>query len=210
MSHHLTTQRLLALLSLVCALACMLSLSACSSQTSEGVTPSPSASSSDSFAITATEGIENPDLPERPAEMDNYDEDGAIAAAEYFLRLSLYGVATDNWEDYDAMSAPNCEFCTSYRNDNHKNWSNLSSSTMANMTLDDAVAGSVEGNPGRWNVHLVATRYAHTIVDTDNKIRNIEGETTALAFLIDSSNGWQILKVEIFEPELFYELYPEG
>lgn len=205
MSHLLTLRKMLAPFFLVCTLALMLSLSACSSQESSKAKPDALASND-----TFTEGIENPELPERPAAMDNYDKDGAIAAAEYFLRLSLYGVATDNWDDYDALSAPTCEFCTSYHNDNHAKWNKFSSKTMAEMTVDDVVVGPAKDDPKHWNVHLVATRYPHTIIDADNKVHNIEGETTALAFLLDTSNGWQILKVEIFEPEQFYELYPQG
>ncbi len=34
------------------------------------------------------------DPPERPAAMDNADEAGAVAAAEYYLRLTVYAAAT--------------------------------------------------------------------------------------------------------------------
>ena len=107
MSHHLTIKRTLAL---SCLLALALSLSACSSQKHNESEPSASPS-----VDTFVEGIANPDLPQYPPAMDTYDEEGAKAVAEYFLRLSLYGIATDNWDDYNALSQPTCGFCNSYR-----------------------------------------------------------------------------------------------
>ncbi|MBR6460074.1 MAG: hypothetical protein IKS49_08020 [Actinomycetaceae bacterium] len=207
MTHHLTTRRTLAL---SCAFTLALSLSACSSQTSSNPTPSPSASPTESFAITATEGIENPDLPERPAEMDNDDKYGAAATAEYFLRLSLYGSATDNWDDYNALSAPDCEFCTSFRDNAHKNQENFSSKTMPEMTVNDIAVGRKEDNPEHWRVNLVAQHGSSMITYKNGKAENVEGVTTGFTFLLDSSNGWKVLTTETFKAELFYELYPEA
>jgi hypothetical protein len=55
--------------------------------------------------------------PERPAEMDRVDEVGAVAAAEYFLELSSYVFATGDLEEWKRISADNCGFCASVRQD---------------------------------------------------------------------------------------------
>ena len=51
------------------------------------------------------------DPPERPAAMDNADEAGAVAAAEYFLRLTVYASATGDTTELEAMSGEGCKFC---------------------------------------------------------------------------------------------------
>ncbi|MBR5950538.1 MAG: hypothetical protein IKZ87_03795, partial [Actinomycetaceae bacterium] len=166
--------------------------------------------SPESFAITATEGIENPELPERPAEMDNYDEDGAMAAAEYFLRLSLYGIATDNWEDYTALCQATCGFCNSYRDKNHEDWKNISSSTMPEMKVLSAFSWQKEDTPKQWRVDALVERYPSTFVDKEKKVHRDEGGTAALAFLLDSSNGWRVVEVESFDIEEYEKMYGEN
>ncbi|MBR5950526.1 MAG: hypothetical protein IKZ87_03735, partial [Actinomycetaceae bacterium] len=151
--------------------------------------------SPESFAITATEGIENPELPERPAEMDNYDEDGAMAAAEYFLRLSLYGFATGDWEYYDALSASDCGFCQSYRDNCEKGRTSSVKRNMPEMKIKDAVAWHYEENAEQIRVNVVAERYPHISRKSDGTITNHEGETTALAFLLEFTDDWHIVDV---------------
>ena len=50
--------------------------------------------------------------PERPADMDRTDEVGAAAAAEYFLELYPYVLATGDSVDWLAMSSDACGFCS--------------------------------------------------------------------------------------------------
>ena len=206
MTHHLTTRRTLAL---SCAFTLALSLSACSSQTSSNPTPSPSASPTESFAITATEGIENPDLPERPAEMDNDDKYGAAATAEYFLQLSLYGITTDNWDDYNALSLPTCGFCNSYRDTNHEDYKDISSRTMPEMEVQSMYAWQIEDTPEQWRVDTLVERSPSTVINKDKSVRQRQGSTTALAFLLDMSDGWHVVEVESFDIEKYVELYGE-
>ena len=49
--------------------------------------------------------------PERPAEADQHDMAGAVAAAEYFITLYPYVYATGDLTDFRAMSAATCKFC---------------------------------------------------------------------------------------------------
>ena len=51
--------------------------------------------------------------PERPAEADQHDMAGAVAAAEYFITLYPYVYATGDLTDFRAMSAATCKFCES-------------------------------------------------------------------------------------------------
>ena len=52
--------------------------------------------------------------PEKPAAMSTPDEKGAVAAAEYFLRMTTYAAATGDTAELEAMSSPDCQFCESF------------------------------------------------------------------------------------------------
>lgn len=68
-----------------------------------GVRPSSSASPSPSPSL--------PTKPERPAAMEREDAEGAAAAAEYFIELYPYVMATGDTEEFEAMSHRACGFC---------------------------------------------------------------------------------------------------
>ena len=193
-----------ALLALICTLALIPFLSGCSSQENAKAKPDV-LTSNDTF----TEGIENPELPERPAAMDNYDEEGAKATAEYFLRLSLYGVATDNWDEYNALCQPTCGFCNSYRDKNHEDYINISSTTMPEMKVQSACAWQLDDAPEQWLVDMLVKRYPSKTTDKDGATKRHEEGTAALAFLIDSADNWHIIEVESFDVEKYKELYGE-
>ena len=49
--------------------------------------------------------------PERPAGMDEFTVEGAVATGEYVLALYPYVYATGDLSDWQAMSDPECGFC---------------------------------------------------------------------------------------------------
>jgi len=51
--------------------------------------------------------------PQRPAEADQHDLTGAIAAAQYFITLYPYVYATGDLTAFRAMSDATCKFCDS-------------------------------------------------------------------------------------------------
>ncbi|UKJ65025.1 hypothetical protein H1Q78_06635 [Cellulosimicrobium cellulans] len=53
-----------------------------------------------------------PAKPERPAAMDRDDAEGAAAAAEYFLELYPYVMATGDTVEWEAMSHAECGYCS--------------------------------------------------------------------------------------------------
>lgn len=91
-------------------LAAGLALSACTGanpdpEVSAGPTgdPTPTASASPSPSV--------PTKPERPDAMEREDAEGAAAAAEYFIELYPYVMATGDTEEFEAMSHRACGFC---------------------------------------------------------------------------------------------------
>ncbi|GED08525.1 DUF6318 family protein [Cellulosimicrobium cellulans] len=78
----------------------------------EPVVPSPSETPEPSPTETG------PVKPERPAAMERDDAEGAAAAAEYFLSLYGYVLATGDIAEWDAMTwSETCEFCANVRAD---------------------------------------------------------------------------------------------
>ncbi|MFI2753940.1 DUF6318 family protein [Cellulomonas sp. P22] len=55
--------------------------------------------------------------PERPAAMNDPGVDGAIAAATYFVSLFPYVYSTGELAEWNALSHPECEYCSSVRDD---------------------------------------------------------------------------------------------
>ncbi|QGQ18108.1 hypothetical protein GC089_01030 [Cellulomonas sp. JZ18] len=55
--------------------------------------------------------------PTRPEAMATPSADGAAAAASYFISLYPYVYVTGDFTEWDAMSAPTCEFCSESRVD---------------------------------------------------------------------------------------------
>ena len=89
-------------------LAAGLALSACTGATPDpevttGPTGDPTASASPSPSVPAK--------PERPEAMEREDAKGAAAAAEYFIELYPYVMATGDTEEFEAMSHRACGFC---------------------------------------------------------------------------------------------------
>ncbi|QPL05096.1 DUF6318 family protein [Actinomyces respiraculi] len=80
--------------------------------------PTPTSTSSLSSLLSAEEqalreaALATP-APERPATIDQFTPEGAIAAAEYYLSLLRYVYATGDLSAWQAMSDPHCIFCTS-------------------------------------------------------------------------------------------------
>jgi DNA-binding LacI/PurR family transcriptional regulator len=66
-------------------------------------TPAASASASPTPSVLAK--------PERPEAMKRDDAEGAAAAAEYFIELYPYVMATGDVEEFEAMSHRVCEYC---------------------------------------------------------------------------------------------------
>ena len=79
--------------------------------------PGPSVSTSGSPTVSASPSQSPIVAPVRPAEMERSDEVGALAAAEYFMELFAYVMATGDVVEWDAVSDPSCGFCAGVRGD---------------------------------------------------------------------------------------------
>ncbi|MCP2285432.1 hypothetical protein APR04_004364 [Promicromonospora umidemergens] len=84
-------------------------MSACTG--SPGADPSPPGEPP-SAAPVASPSPSLPAKPERPDAMKREDAEGAAAAAEYFIELYPYVMATGDIEEFEAMSHRACDYCT--------------------------------------------------------------------------------------------------
>ena len=82
-----------------------------SHQAQESATPTPAASLSAQEQALRDAALSTP-KPERPAGMDELSPEGLRLAGEYFLSLHPYVYATGDLEPWQAMSDPECRFCS--------------------------------------------------------------------------------------------------
>ncbi|WP_251149796.1 DUF6318 family protein [Cellulosimicrobium sp. Marseille-Q4280] len=85
----------------------------------EPVEPEPSTSSAEETPEPTEEPEPTPTetgpvKPERPAAMEREDAEGAAAAAEYFIELYPYVMATGDTTEWRAMSHETCEPCSGF------------------------------------------------------------------------------------------------
>jgi hypothetical protein len=89
-----------------------LALAACTGSTPDpDVTGSSTGESTPVASASASPTPWEPAKPERPEAMKRDDAEGAAAAAEYFIELYPYVMATGDTEEFEAMSHRACGFC---------------------------------------------------------------------------------------------------
>jgi hypothetical protein len=87
-------------------------LSACTGSTPDpDVSGSPTGGSTPVASASASPTPSKPAKPERPDAMKRDDAEGAAAAAEYFIELYPYVMATGDTEEFEEMSHRACGFC---------------------------------------------------------------------------------------------------
>jgi DNA-binding LacI/PurR family transcriptional regulator len=87
-----------------------LALSGCTGSTPDpGVTQSSAGESTPTVSVSPSPSV--PAKSERPEAMKRDDAEGAAAAAEYFIELYPYVMATGDTEEFEAMSHRACGFC---------------------------------------------------------------------------------------------------
>ena len=86
-----------------------------SHQAQESASASPTASLSAEEQALRDAALSTP-KPERPAGMDEFTVEGAVATGEHYLSLYPYMYATGDLSDWQAMSTPDCGFCNNVIN----------------------------------------------------------------------------------------------
>ena len=143
----------------------------------EPVVPSPTESEPESPEPSPTET--GPAKPERPAAMDRDDAEGAAAAAEYFLELYPYVMATGDTTEWDAMTwAGTCGFCTGVRDNAIEIQSAGDVYSGSETTINSAEAGEVDTLTGGRAVIVDVVQAPHRRTGSDGKVIAEGGQVT--------------------------------
>lgn len=186
----------------VIALA-VLGVAGCSGDTGEadptGGATTGAAAPSTSPAPTKPTGIEP---PEKPAAMANADEEGAIAAAEYFLRMTTYAAATGDTAQLEAMSGPDCEFCGSYLESMDNLYGEGKGETWA--TVPDLDISFAHAKPtqeaNQYQVNMRTHKGTFDYFDEEDGLQQGPEEALVMVVVVthNSSNEWTVEEAQDF------------
>ncbi|MGN7704889.1 DUF6318 family protein [Cellulosimicrobium sp. 22601] len=160
----------------------------------EPAVPSPSESPEPSPAETG------PVKPERPAAMDRDDAEGAAAAAEYFLELYPYVMATGDTAEWDAMTwTETCGFCSSVSEDARSITQDGHTFAGGAVITELEKSWPLDELIGGYPVDLNATMEEGQIVDAGGTVvRTIDGFTGVMELgLLHDQSGWNVLAVSV-------------
>ncbi|MFT0848515.1 DUF6318 family protein [Actinomycetaceae bacterium L2_0104] len=135
----------------------------------------------------------NVEPPPRPPAMDNADEAGAVAAAEYFLRLTVYAAASGDTTELEAMSGEGCEGCQSYVSsvkDLHEQggwWASV-----PEVSIHSAASRPIEGELAQYQVELDAEKGGYNYINGKAEQLSVEPESVVMAFVVTYRAGWVI------------------
>lgn len=141
------------------------------------------------------------DPPERPAAMDNADEAGAVAAAEYFLRLTGYAAASGSTTELEELSGADCEACkrmieTPTTFHDKGGWSE-----MPEITIDASHVKLVAEASQQYHVELGVVRGAYDYFTEEEGMVHMESEPATMGFVVTMRNSWEIDRIEALRLE---------
>jgi uncharacterized protein DUF6318 len=96
--------------------------------------------------------------PTRPAAMSTMDANGAAAAAVYFIELYGYVLQTGDLTEWNAMSYPDCEFCSSTAEYVESVYSAGGTFTGGDITAEVVTVHELDGFIGGYPVDLRMTQ----------------------------------------------------
>ena len=132
--------------------------------------------------------------PEKPAAMSTPDEEGAVAAAEYFLRLTTYAAATGDTAELEAMSSPDCQFSESYLESVKGLHATGGWATLPEITFNaNAKRGTIQGN-GQFQVELDVSKGNYESYSPDIGLYDVDEEHLIMGVIVTyiSDDSWQV------------------
>lgn len=173
-------------------------------------TPSQTASvkeqgASESPSGTATSGQPTPPIdvnpPERPAAMDNADEAGAVAAAEYFLQLTGYAAASGSTLELESLSGADCDACMRMIERPVAFHEAGGWSEMPEVSISDARSQRINETPLTYQVECNATRGEYNYFTEEKGVTHVGSETLAMGFVMTMHEDWEIDQILVSKPD---------
>ena len=129
--------------------------------------------------------------------MDADGEVGAAAAVPYFMALHLYALATGDLQEFDRLSAADCQFCANVRADVLRAYGSGGWFAPSELTIASVDAGPRHPTLGGYAVYVELT------IDSGGELDSAgtevaSGVTRSGALYVDvvfSVNGWTLVEV---------------
>ena len=141
--------------------------------------------------------------PEKPAAMSTPDEKGAVAAAEYFLRMTTYAAATGDTAELEAMSSPDCQFCASYLESVATEYAAGNAwATVPEIDIEFANTIPTDSSDS-YQVNLRTKKGTYDYFNETDGLRHGEAESFVMVLIVTSGTdySWTIEAVQDFPPE---------
>ncbi|KLN34445.1 hypothetical protein FB00_12180 [Cellulosimicrobium funkei] len=139
-----------------------------------------------------------PAKPERPAAMERDDVEGAAAAAEYFLELYPYVMATGDTVEWDAMTwTETCTFCTSVSQDAATVQDQAETFTGAQISVSNPDVGAFDDFLGGYPIIFDFEQTPHRRVAQDGTVvSEDDGDAGRLQIdVLNREGAWLVLAV---------------
>jgi hypothetical protein len=139
--------------------------------------------------------------PVRPPEMDQADEAGALAAAEYALLVAQYAVATGDLTEWDRLSTSDCGFCSNIRASVREVYERGGRLTGGEFTLGN---GSVVGTDPSMSIYAIDIPFESTAVDQYDEsgalvTTEAAGSGTFTLEVMPAAGGWRLLEAGVLD-----------
>lgn len=141
--------------------------------------------------------------PQKPAAMSTPDEEGAVAAAEYFLRMTTYAAATGDTAELEAMSSPDCQFCASYLESVATEYAAGNAwATVPEIDIEFANTIPTDSSDS-YQVNLRTKKGTYDYFNETDGLRHGEAESFVMVLIVTSGTdySWTIEAVQDFPPE---------
>jgi hypothetical protein len=178
----------------VASLVALAGLAGCTGNADAGPSPTTTVAGEPTASTSPDVVVEK---PERPAAMDRDDAEGAAAAAEYFIELYPYVMATGDTDEFEAMSHEACGFCSDVLNSASANEAASYTYIGGDVTVDvqevleqDALTGIIPINV------RVEQAESSTLDEFGDKIASASAELNeSRVEVADSGDGWVIVEI---------------
>ncbi|CAN5307731.1 hypothetical protein BH11ACT1_BH11ACT1_30370 [soil metagenome] len=130
--------------------------------------------------------------------MDEVRVDGAIATATYFLQLFPYALNTGDSSGWDALSHPDCRFCSGLSDEVKRQAALLEH--QEGLATSISSASGVEVDPGVWfTIDLDITQGKSRVVDSTGSVllEGPEQRSHVTMIVIRDNDRWLVRGAQI-------------
>lgn len=159
--------------------------------------PGPTASPSPSEPTPAPEPTVEPVTePVPPPAMEQADEAGALAAAEYFMKLSEYAFLTGDLNTWNEISTTDCGYCRNLRERVDRVWGGGGRIEGAALRIDEPRLEATDEELGIFAVAIDYSSDPAQELDATGAVTNElpGGDGVFIVEVVPASQGWRLVE----------------